>query len=256
MLEEQLLEDPQQLAFAVEPGAAGGQEAWVAVFAKSLLQPPLAALEQAGVHVERVLPLGAPDGPTSGHVQGSEETPLLRLCTAQGVSQLPLAGSLARALLPAEPCRYSAEPALVGAAERWLGSAVAPLSRAERALAALGTGWELRQFELAPHARGLQRLGQAWRAMQTPAWRPLRWGAVALLGVQLLGLNLVAWQQRRHVEAQRAAIVQTVREAHPQLRALLDAPLQMRRETELLRARAGQPGEQDLEILLAAAARA
>lgn len=256
LLEEQLLEDPQQLAFAVEPGASGGQQAWVAVFAKSLLLPPLAALEQAGIHVERVLPLGAPDGSISGHVQGHEEAPLLRLSTTQGVSMLPLAGSLARALLPSEPCRYSAEPALVAAAERWLGGAVAPLTRAERALAALGTDWELRQFELAPRARGLQRLGQAWRSLQAPAWRPLRWGVAALLGVQLLGLNLVAWQQRRSVEAQRAAIVQTVREAHPQLRALLDAPLQMRRETELLRAQAGQPGEQDLETLLAAAARA
>ena len=261
LMEEQLLEDPQQLGFALEPGATGGQEAWVAVFAKALLQEPLGALEQAQIDVERVMPLGAPDGSVAGHVQavaGHKEALSLRLLTPQGVTLLPLAGSLARALLPTEAgaCRYTAEPALVGTAERWLGSSVAPLSRAERALAALHNGWELRQFELAPRARGLQRLRQGWRALQAPAWRPLRWGAVALLLVQLLGLNLMAWQQRRHIDAQRAAIVQTVRDAHPQLRAILDAPLQMRRETELLRAQAGQLGEQDLETLLGAAARA
>jgi general secretion pathway protein L len=40
------------------------------------------------------------------------------------------------------------------------------------------------------------------------------------------------------------------------VRAVLDAPLQMQRETELLRAAAGRPGEGDLEALLAAAASA
>ena len=42
--------------------------------------------------------------------------------------------------------------------------------------------------------------------------------------------------------------------AHPGVRAVLDAPLQMERETERLRAAAGKPGDGDLESLLAAAA--
>ena len=44
--------------------------------------------------------------------------------------------------------------------------------------------------------------------------------------------------------------------AHPQVRAVLDAPLQMQRETEDLRAAAGRPGDTDLEALLGAAAAA
>jgi general secretion pathway protein L len=40
------------------------------------------------------------------------------------------------------------------------------------------------------------------------------------------------------------------------VRAILDAPLQMTRETDRLRAAAGQPGDDDLETLLAVAAAA
>jgi general secretion pathway protein L len=47
-----------------------------------------------------------------------------------------------------------------------------------------------------------------------------------------------------------------LRSAHPGVRAVLDAPLQMQRETDRLRAAAGQPGQADLEALLAAAAAA
>ena len=44
--------------------------------------------------------------------------------------------------------------------------------------------------------------------------------------------------------------------AHPGVRVVLDAPLQMQRETERLRAAAGRPGDTDLEALWGAAAAA
>ena len=47
-----------------------------------------------------------------------------------------------------------------------------------------------------------------------------------------------------------------LRATHPGVRAVLDAPLQMQRETERLRAAAGRVGDTDLEALLAAAAAA
>ena len=77
-----------------------------------------------------------------------------------------------------------------------------------------------------------------------------------LVGVQLLGLNLHAWQQSQQLKERREAINTTLSSTYPQVRAILDAPVQMRRETELLRANAGRAGDQDLETLLAAAATA
>ena len=47
-----------------------------------------------------------------------------------------------------------------------------------------------------------------------------------------------------------------LRDTYPQVRAVLDAPVQMRRETEALRAAAGKAGDTDLEPMLQAAASA
>jgi len=49
-------------------------------------------------------------------------------------------------------------------------------------------------------------------------------------------------------------MVDLLRNAHPGVRAVLDAPLQMQAETERVRARAGRPGDNDLEALMGAAA--
>ncbi len=259
LLEEQLLDDTEQLHFALQPEVQPGERCWVAVAHRAWLQELLTELEQAQVFVDRLLPLSWPGESAQGHFVDSPQGLLLRWRHAEGASTLCLAGSLARDLFPpalAQAARWSATPAAAAAAERWLGSAVPPQTEAERALQALHSAWDLRQFELAPRARGTRALREAWRQFMTPRWQPVRWGLAGLVAVQLLGLNLWAWQQSRQLEERRTALDTTLRSAHPQVRAILDAPVQMRRETELLRAAAGRPGEQDLETLLAAAATA
>src|SRR5690606_24834174 len=125
-----------------------------------------------------------------------------------------------------------------------------------RWLAAARGDWNLRQFELAAPHRGSAAIRQAWQTVAGPAWRPVRWGLATLVVVQLVGLNAWAWQQRRQLRDTREAMVQLLRSSHPQVQAILDAPVQMLRETERLRAAAGQPGDADLEPLLQAAASA
>jgi len=66
----------------------------------------------------------------------------------------------------------------------------------------------------------------------------------------------MALQQERRLVSQRAEMESLLRNAHPQVRAVLDAPLQMQRETAALRVAAGVVGTDDFESLLAAAAAA
>ncbi len=58
------------------------------------------------------------------------------------------------------------------------------------------------------------------------------------------------------VLARKAAQDTLLRSTFPGVRTVLDAPLQMQREVELLRAAAGRAGDGDLETLLGAAAAA
>ncbi|MFN0186760.1 MAG: type II secretion system protein GspL [Aquabacterium sp.] len=265
VLEEQLLDDAEALHLAVAPGGSGGQNGWVAALHRGQLQAHLQALEQAGVLVERVVPISWPDEAALGHFLADSETAdgsaaqtWLVLSDAAGVQSINLAGALARSLLTtwaARGTRFSSSPAVSAQAERWLGAPVLVMTDAERALAATRTLWNLRQFELALRHRGTRALRDAWKRFLSPAWRPLRLGLASLLLVQAVGLNLWAWHQTREIAQRRDATTALLKTTFPQVRAVIDAPAQMRAETEALRVRAGQAGPDDFESLLDALSR-
>ena len=262
VMEEALLEDDEALHFALAPGAAAGQPGWVAVMHKPYLTAALAALEGAGLSIERVATASLPTELARGHFFAQdadpEAAPWLALSRADGACCVRLAGGLARALQPADPAsvRFTATPAAATAAERWLGAPVALMTEAERALEAVQSPLNLRQFDLAARHRGTRALREWGKRFLSTEWRPVRAGLVALVALQLVGLNVYAWQQRQAINAKRLAMNDLLKSAHPGVRAVLDAPLQMQRETERLRAAAGKPGDSDLEALLSAAATA
>jgi len=263
-LEEALLDDPDTLHFALEPDALGGDTAWVAVTSRSWLAGHLAQLEAAQVFIERVAPLSWPDALARGHFfeangDAQDGGVSLRWSHTEGVATLPLGGGLARQFFPpglVHAAQWTATPGVATAAERWLGTTVSVQTPGQRALSVVDSAWNLRQFELAPRARGVRALRLVHRALMRKPWQPVRWGIAALLLVQLLGLNLWAWHQHREVAARREAVAVTLTSAFPEVRAILDAPVQMQKQLDLLRASAGSVGEQDLEALLAAAATA
>lgn len=274
VMEDALLEDEEQLHLALGTGAVPGSRGWVAVLHRGWLSTMLTGLEAARVAVDQVVPASFPmdsigeGGASSGRGHffeaepGVEAAPWLTLTLPSGVVCLRLAGGLPRALLPGAdvPMRWTATPAAAAAAERWLGAPVNVLPAPDRALEAAyraaGSGLNLRQFDLAPRHRGTRVLREGWRRLLGPDWRPVRWGLAALAGVQLLGLNVWAWQQRQAVDERKAAMTQLLRSTYPQVSAVLDAPVQMARETDRLRAAAGRAGDSDLESLLGAAAAA
>jgi general secretion pathway protein L len=262
-LEESLLDEPDTLHFALEPDAVGGDTAWVAVTSRAWLADHLGQLDAAHVFVDRVAPLSWPDDLPRGHFFEAhgvgDDGIALRWSHVDGVATLPLQGGLARQFFPpglVHAAQWTATPGIATSAERWLGTTVSVLTPAQRALAVVDNAWDLRQFDLAPRARGVRALRLFSRALMRKPWQPVRWGLAALLIVQLVGLNLWAWHQNRQLNARRQAITATLTEAFPQVRAILDAPVQMQKQLDLLRAAAGSVGEQDLEALLAAAAAA
>ena len=265
LLEDQLLEDDDALHLALAPGAQAGEPVWVAALHKGWLRAEIDTLEKAGLSVERVLPSSWPGDEAQGHFFESANAATgnarIMLChaDANGLSLLRLEGSLARSLLPqvgTTPTLWTAEPAVAAPAERWLGATVMVQTEAERALQAMRSLWNLRQFDLAARHRGTRALRNVWRQLRSPGWRPVRFGLVTLALLQVVGLNAWAWHQRQALVEQRLAQDKLLRTTFPNVRTVLDAPLQMRRETEVLRAAAGRAGDNDLEALLGAAASA
>ena len=266
VLEEALLDEPEATHLALAPRATAGELVWVAAVHKPWLASQLALLEKDNRSVERVVPSSWPDEVPLGHFaegEGDDSASTDRMTLvwsdAQGVVCLRLQGTLARAMLPAQtaqPARWTATPAVAAQAERWLGAAVMVLPAEQRALQATRSLWNLRQFDLAARHRGTRALRDAWQRFLSPAWRPVRWGLAGLVALNIVGLNLWAWHQSASIQRKQDAMVALLRSTYPNVRAVIDPALQMRRETETLRGNAGKPGEGDFEVLLQAAASA
>jgi general secretion pathway protein L len=258
LLEDQLLDEPAQLHFALQPGARDGAPVWVAACNRAWLRSAVDTLQQAGTTVQRLAPEWAPqdaatEGPATLWVIGTPETAQAAWTDAQGVYLLPLEPqqSLPVALQGKTFDRVCAEPAVAALAEKILRLEVQVQSTAERWRETATHSWDLAQFDLARRNPWLQRLQQAaatlWRA---PQWKPARWVTVALVVVQLIGLNAFAWHAKAQLEQQRREIRNTLVSTFPNVTVVVDAPLQMERELSALRQSSGKVTSKDLEYLL------
>lgn len=277
LLEDRVLDDAAQLHFALQPGSAGDGAVWVAVCDRAWLRENLQALEAAGRRVTRVVPEFAPGPTDSGGPElcalGTPEEPYL-VITGQGaelgVTVMPLtpmaltlvrlsalgSGGAQGADEQQPPLVLRAEPAVAALAERTLGQRVALHTASQRALDAARSDWDLAQFDLASSGstRALRKAGTTLSALlNAPQWRAARWGAALLVVAHIVGLNAWAWQERQALADKQASIRGMLTQTFPQVKVVVDAPVQMERELALLRQAAGGVAARDLEPMLAAA---
>ena len=268
LLEDQLLDDPATLHFALAPGAAKDASTWVAVCDKAWLRNGLQAFEAAGITVARIVPELVPDaladasqsaGAGSLYAIDNAGQPLLLHASASGVTPWPLQASTVALLQWPQDAPLRAEPAVAALAEQLFGRSVQLHSRAERALAACQSDWDLAQLDLVNNqrSRSLKRLGGAARTLlQAPRWRAARWSLLALIAVNLLGLNVRAGAERAALQAQRKAIDTVLTGTFPATQVVVDAPVQMQRAVAALQQNTGALGMRDFETLLGAWAHA
>jgi general secretion pathway protein L len=154
-----------------------------------------------------------------------------------------------------EDTRCVAEPAVAALAEQVLQYPPVLQQAPQRWLQAAQSDWDLAQFEFSSsgRARALKKLGTAWAdVLAAPQWRPARWGAVLLVAVNLVGLNAWAWRERSALDDKREAIRRTLTQTFPNVKVVVDAPLQMEKEMAALRQAAGATSGRDLEAMLGA----
>jgi general secretion pathway protein L len=122
-------------------------------------------------------------------------------------------------------------------------------------LDSLHRGWDLAQFKLSftSRSRKAEVLLLAWKQWwQHPDWRSVRWGVAGLLLVSLLGLNTVAWQERRALQQLERDTRSLLTQTFPHISVVLDAPRQMAHEVTALRHSRGELGGHDLAPILSA----
>lgn len=271
LLEDRVLDEPDQLHVALAPAVSAGTAAWVAACDKRWLREHLNALEAVQLQVSRVVPEFSPEtGPTQMHAIGEENAVQCVFVGTDvgGVVCLPLSPAVLAlfAVLPDatenvgvgvgvgdDDLVRTAEPAVAALAEQVLQCKVSLITRPQRLLSAARSPWNLAQFGLANSGRSrtVKRFTDVGHAfLQAPLWRPARWGAAMLLLVNVLGLNAWAWREQSALQARKLAVQSTLTQTFPEIRVVVDAPLQMAREVAALRQATGAASERDLEAML------
>jgi general secretion pathway protein L len=258
LLEDALLDEPETLHFAVQPHARAEEPVWVATCDREWLRGAMQLLEGAGRPVSRIVPEFAPRAEPALYALGEAEDATLVLASADGVMALPLAAS-ALALLPSLPedTACIAEPAVAKLTEQVLQHPPVLQQSTERWVRAAQSEWDLAQFELSSsgRARAYKKLATLWSdVLATREWRPARWGVIALVALNVVGLNAWAWRERSEIDAKRAAMATMLTNTFPGVKTVVDAPLQMEREIANLRQSTGATSGRDLEAMLAALA--
>lgn len=256
LLEDRLLDEPDQLHFALQPRAQSGAPVWVAACNRAWLQAWLQALEQAARPVTRIVPELEPSSNDSTRVMavGTPDQARVLCASPLGVSVLPLLPNSASLLTRGDTAIEAvAEPGVAELAEHLLKTPVRLQTAPQRALAATQSDWDLAQFEFLRTRRARTRkqlstlAASLWRA---PQWKPARWSAAALVVVNLVGLQAWAWKEQSALTAKRAAIREVLTSTFPDVRVVVDAPVQMARALAGLQRQSGAASSLDLETML------
>lgn len=258
LLEDQLLDDPSSLHFALAPAPAESPASWVAVCDHAWLRASLQLLEQSQRPVTRIVPEFVPaanDVPQTLYVAKGLESAQVVLPGKRGVTVLPLGNDAVSLLAWPESATIMAEPGVATQTEQLFKRPVTLHSAPQRWLQAAHSDWNLAQFDLATSSRtrAVKNLARSWNSLcHAPQWRATRWMAGLLLASQLIGLNALAWKERSVLEQKQAAIRSTLLQTFPDIKVVLDAPLQMEREVSALQQTTGAVTQRDLEAMLSA----
>ncbi len=259
VLEEQLLDDPAQLHLAACTSISVDGKTWVAAVQKAWLLEAVAELRAARVPLTKIVPQMFPAEVARLHVHssvdGSAEAAWLTYADAQGVLSLPLSQAMLLSVLP-EGADLSAEPSVAAAAEHVLGQRVHVMQAAQLALQSAKAAQE-RGVDLAQGDLAVSGGGRAWQSLTgffndllaAPAWRPVRWGLGILLLANVIGLNAWSYKQAAQVQDKRAQMNQLLTQTFPNVKAVVDVPLQMQRELSTLRQAQGQLSSRDFESI-------
>lgn len=279
LLEDQLLDDPRHTHIALAPDAAPGQANWVCVCQQQWLESGLAELARAGIAPHRIVPAFSPNTFTTATAQTTAANPATPTLTALGTPEdawlvispadadgrvltLPLSAAARQLdIIAHSPPEHAvqAEPAVYQMAQSALARPAQLLETPRYLLQAAKSPWNLAQLQFANSsadrlAQGVS--GSLQALLFAPQWRWVRRGALALLAVQVLGLNVWAWQARAQLQAKRDAVQNIFRTTFTRVPVVVDAPLQMQREVAALQQRSGALTPASFEALTASLGRA
>lgn len=257
LLEDRLLDEPSQLHLALQTQPVVAAPVWVVACDRAWLEKHLQAIAGAGFSASRIVPEFTPEALAQTlYVVGDEQHPML---VGGRLVMCPLSASaVSLQVNPSAPDQMPevvAEPSVAASAEALFKRPVRLLQRPQRLVQAAQTDWNLAQFDLvnANRERTWARLAQDIKSLlRAPQWRAARLALMALVVVNLVGLNALALREQAVLRAKQQTVRSLLSSTFPKIPVVVDAPLQMAREVAVLQRASGVASGTDLETMLAA----
>ena len=253
-LEAELLTKASELHFALEPKWKSKEAVWIAICDKQWLARVIQEIEVAGYTVARIVPEVYPsDEAKATAITSGSSNQLWMSSHALGVWCLPLdswVGDMSVATLwppsQAMPTHIYAEPqaarvlqtldipnvVLTGSLSHWSDVLTTDWDLAQGVFYRLGSSaWVERMYKAATHV------------LRAPAWRNLRIATLALLCVNVVGLNAWSWTTQSQWRSQEQAMRDLLQTTFPDMTLIIDAPGQMRARLGALLNQESQPSD-------------
>ena len=260
LLEERLLQDPREVHIVpADPMGAWrqqGGDCLVAVCDKAWLREVMAPWQAAGLKVSRIVPEMAPTKDVRLHLVVMDGRAQALLTDAKHVWRLP--SERRHAVVAFENPPIECEPSVTDEAYRWSEATPQIQTLAQRLANAVDSSWQLAQGEWAqsPSQRLWRGLQHTWRALRYDAsWSAARWGLLACLVVQLVGLNAWAWREKIHQQRHQTELKALLLKTFPHISAVVNAPLQMRKEVDRLASQKAVSKASDMDSMMQALAK-
>ncbi len=247
-LEDALLEEPSDLHFALAPNWAKEKVAWVAVCNRPWLKGHLDGLANAGYVVSRLIPELYPTPEPCVLALGHSRHPMLWFTHQRdGVWGIPLdKEAAATALLSLNSDREAFSEKIFADApgSRYLDSqqdkTVTLIANSEHIQWSRASEWDLLQWSL-QSSESSRLMTRAWRTANRwwfdLKWKRFRQGSVALLVVNLIGLNVWTAMVQTQLEKQNDELLQLFKTSYPEVKVVIDPHKQMLAEAQRTQAR-------------------
>lgn len=250
-LEDDLLTDATATHLALGRASSDSEgSTWIAATDLGWLKAQLASLSEQGVEVDALVAATEPGTIAALHARmGASGGVEVVSSGADGVALCTLE-DWARGRVGLREAAWTSEPQAAKSLADGYGIQAGLQSEDERLLQAALQGTNLMQFDLVPQARLSRLVAQGWAGFADRQWRAVHVGLMALVVVQLVGLNLSAWQTRRELAALEQRSAALLQATFASVKVVVDPGLQMQRELQALRDAKGQASATDLETWL------
>lgn len=259
ILEEELLDDPEQMHFAIGPKQTESEGTWVAVCDRNWLKFNLKSLARDGYHPKRLIAECVPyhwkDTLPEAIISKRNTQFWMTWGDKNGVYQIPLESAHTSEELVSRISSkkfsqiFVDEDAPSSIYEIYPEAKTASLEAQISKVVA--SEWDLAQHEFAPRNK-LKAIGTA--LVKTIAcdkhWLPTRIAFLFLALSFLVGTNLLAWKERQYLKHQERLMVEMFHLSFPNIKTIIDPLLQMQKEVAQLRRMVGVVERGDAEYIL------